>query len=390
MDGLGGEARAGEPQAVAGGEVGRQRHRVAGQPDGVVLVGVVDREFGLAGAQDVFQAVPRKGQNGGDGGEGGFDPGGRGILVVVAGRPGDRDQLGAQAVAPVDAAQTPERQRAGRDQFAGQALAVGQAHVGVADAQPPARRPQHGPAAPGLGRVFQVVAVGFQGGLLGGVVVVVAHLGLPVLEGAQGGRPRGTEQVGVGVSGRLQIGVQAGGGVGDVLVQGLGQPEFRQRREPLLRAQPRRAGQRFDAGGGVAAAGSRILADDGQGVAGGDAERAGTEDVAPALGDEFLGAYGPDPDAGASGQQAGRQQQAEPSREAGRRRPASGSGGAHDGCAGGAGAGPAAGSGARMRRENSSADPGRAARRVMSARARRTSSGWLVSRPPWPYRYSGR
>ncbi|MDT4828386.1 hypothetical protein FQZ97_617700 [compost metagenome] len=237
---------------------------------------------------------------------------------------------------------------------------------------------------PGPGRAAAILLEQPGDGLLDGIVVVVADLGLPVLEGPVAGRARREEQVRIGGPRGLEVGVQQPVPVlladRPLLLDGqcVRQPGFGQGGQAPFAVQPFRRGQRLDAGIGILAAVLRVQAQHGHGLARRRAEPAGGEHVAPALGDVVLRADGRHLDARATGaQQDGKE----------RRRPHR-----HPSAAAlprDHGRLPAV-RGWRMARENAAASgPGRAGLPI-NACSRKAAKGWPRSRPPCSYRYSGR
>ncbi len=90
--------------------------------------------------------------------------------------------------------------------------------------------------------------------LLHGEVVIVAHLGLPIVQGPLPHRALGHEQVSVSVPGAFQVSIQHGVGLRiglrrSIQPQRFLQPEFGQYRQPLLVAQRLRLTQRSKADG---------------------------------------------------------------------------------------------------------------------------------------------
>ena len=167
------EARTCQPQAVAGGEIGRQRHLLSLQFDPGVPVRVVRGEFDLMRRQHLGEVFAREAQQCGDRRRRHFAPGRagppprscgpvgiRGVFGVfgVFGIFGitrhcrhrivgpHRHQFGAEAVAPERAAQARERQRRGRQQFLrhGCLLSTGwPVRIRQVDPQRPRAIPEH-------------------------------------------------------------------------------------------------------------------------------------------------------------------------------------------------------------------------------------------------------
>ncbi|MCY1211306.1 hypothetical protein D9M72_230170 [compost metagenome] len=310
------EVGAGQPQAVARGEVGGQRNLFAGQPDRAGAVGVEHGDAQRARGQHVLQRGAVELQQRGEGGEGRFAEG-RGVFVglrrgrtVVA----RGDQFGAEAVTAVDVAQAREGQRGGGNQLFGRGRVgceLQRRQVGV-DA--PAAHLRNG----GHRHVALAVAAEQAGdGALHRVVVVVAHLRLAVFEGAVARLARRVEQVGVGVARGFQPGLD---GLGRHGLRGRAavaarqrelQPHLGQRRHALLVAQAGGGGEVLAAGAAVLAALVGIGADDAQHFLRRAAELAGGEHVAAPLRQVVGRRDGADRDAGAAREQRQGQQQGE-------------------------------------------------------------------------------
>ena len=294
------EVGARQPQCVARSEVGRQRHLLAVQGYFRDLVGIVDLQFRLVVVQHFPQVLSREAQQHRHRRRGHLAPALRGRGACLRGgrrcrRRGGRaasrivhhrHQLGTEAIAAMHAAQrTGERQRGRRYQLGGGARVQRRCF---------ARRGQHeGPAAqlemaglavhaPGGVRVVQL-----HRGFLHSQVVVVAHLRLPVLEGAVGRRAAAVEQVGIGIARGFQPGIQrriahrriAGGGLLRRQRQCGLHPQFGQRRQPLLDVEVIGHQQRAAADQEVLLALRLIQARRAERLARGRAELAGVEHI---------------------------------------------------------------------------------------------------------------
>ena len=275
------EAGTGQPQAIAGREVGRHRQFLARHARRVAARRVDQHHHQLLRGQYLLQAVAVEADQRRDDGEAGFLV--RHILAFRCAWPGhDGDQVGAEAVAPVHIAQAGKRQRGGRQQFFGQGAVFGQAQGRQFAVDLPAGDADH----MAVRAVFATVAEQVADGLLHGIVIVVADLRLAFLEGALARRARRVEQVGVGVAGRFEPGGQQfGAGVAALLLfrQRAFQPQFGERRQALLVAEQLGAGQVGAAAARIGYTGGDVAADDAQHFAGRGAELTRGEDVAAPL-----------------------------------------------------------------------------------------------------------
>ncbi|MFC7206897.1 hypothetical protein ACFQOZ_08975 [Comamonas endophytica] len=228
------------------------------------------------------------------------------LQLVIDGE--DRDQLAAETLAAVEVAQAREAQRRGGDELA--------RHLLRARAHDTVQAQMQVPAVPGQHRGFQrremllrAVAEQSGDGLLHRVVVIVAHLGLAVLEDALAGLARREEQVGIGMARGFKPGLDlvaamAAGRAALGLQRGL-RPQLGQRRQALLVGQPGCVGNGGAALGRQLRAVLALQADDAQRLLGGGAEPAGGEDVGAALRQVFRWLDGTDPDTRATRQQRG-------------------------------------------------------------------------------------
>ena len=225
--------------------------------------------------QHLGQRAAFEGEQGRDGG---VAHGGEGRVDRIAlGRRHHGHQRRAEAVAPVSVAQTGEAQRRRRQQFLRQGHVAGEAGAVEPRRQLPAADSKFDRVAgrrtgPGCAGVARVAVEQPRHGPLHREVVVVAHLGLAVLEGAVTRAAAGEEEVGPGMAGRLQPGVHRRGvGVAALpgrlrvrrfrrdsrrpvgLQRGL-QPQLGQGRQPLLVGDALGLRQRLPAAvGGLAA-----------------------------------------------------------------------------------------------------------------------------------------
>ncbi|MNV14770.1 hypothetical protein D3C71_1054670 [compost metagenome] len=295
---LGGKARLRQPHAVGRGEVAGQRHLFPVQVHAFGGFGRVHVEQHLGGVQHLLQGVALETQQ-----RGGID---RRHLAVLRdlhllpvhrgrqlGRVHHHHQLGAEAIAAVGAAQAGKAHRGRRDHAGGNAR-----HAQLVEVRG---------ERPALAGHRRVVVLPFQRtlpralehhrrGLLGRVVVVIAHLGLAVLEGPLRRRATAEEQVGVGVARRLQPGVQRR--IAErmlVAVLGLGaepqrrlDPQLGQCRQALFLGQHAGLFQRLLATHHVLGAQRLVQPDHAQGFLRGGTELARGEHVA-ALGGQVVG-----------------------------------------------------------------------------------------------------
>ncbi len=335
--GLHREPRAREPQAVARREIAGQRHLAPREHDLRRVIRIVEFHLHVVRFQYLAERASVEAQQGGGGGVGHLA---EGLLRFrchlqraaaraarqgrIARRLHGRDQLGAETVAAVGVAQAGEPQRGRGDQLAGFGGPAGQAQVGGVAAHAPAA-PLQAPAGRQLAALRRhgtaVAREHARQGLLGGEVVVVAYLGLAVFEGARFRAARREEEVGPGVSGGFQPGVQllvlVGGGFGTGAggpavaagPQGGEQPELRQGGQALLLIDTGRGREHLPAGGHVLIAGIAVGAQHAQHLLGGLAQPPGGEHVATALREVVARRYGRDGDARASCQQRGEAEQ---------------------------------------------------------------------------------
>ncbi len=161
--------------------------------------------------------------------------------------------------------------------------------------------------------VAGVVILGKQqhGRLLHRVVVVVTHLGLAVFKCPVSRPAIREEQIGVGIAGALQIGIEQLGrevwpGIAPTLqAQGLLRPDLGQGGHALLGVQIPQLCQPGRAVGNIFSALLGRDSQTGQRIACGGAEFISGKNVATALGNVVLGADSGDFDAGAAAQQYG-------------------------------------------------------------------------------------
>ena len=123
------EIGTGQPYAIAGREIGRQRHTLAAQHNGRFHIGVMHRQTGCTSMQHAVQVVSVGMQQNRHGRRGHLAPGQRLLIMFCrwattpswGGAQGlvrnDRHKLGAKAVAPVEATQSTERQGRGWQEF---------------------------------------------------------------------------------------------------------------------------------------------------------------------------------------------------------------------------------------------------------------------------------
>ncbi|MNS75833.1 hypothetical protein D3C72_1093610 [compost metagenome] len=275
------KAGTGQPQAVAGREIGRHGQFLARHARRFAARRVDQHHQQLLRGQYFLQAVAVEADQRRDDGK-------TRLLVrhvLAFRRPGlghDGHQVGAEAVAPVHIAQAGKRQRGGRQQFVGQGTVVGQAQGRQFAVDLPAGDADH----IAVRAVFAAVAEQIADGLLHGIVVVVADLRLAFLEGALARRARRVEQVGIRVAGRFEPGGQRFGARAAALFffrQRAFQPQFGQGRQALLVAEQLGAGQVGAAAARIGFAGGDVAADDAQHLAGRGAQFARGENVAAPL-----------------------------------------------------------------------------------------------------------
>ncbi len=314
---LRGKPRLRQPHAVGGGEVAGQRHLFAVQVHAFGGLGRIHIEQHLGGLEHLLQAVALEAQQ-----RGGVD---RRHLAVLRnlrlgpvrrghqlGRVHHHHQLGTEAIAPVGTAQAGKAHRRGRHHAGGNA---GHAQFVEVRGQRPALAGHRGVVVLALQRTLAGALEHHRRGLLGGVVVVVAHLGLAVFEGTVRRRAPTEEQVGIGVTRRFQpriqrrvahrvlvtvlrLGAQAQCGL---------HPQLRQCRQALFFRQHGGVFQGLLAGGHVLGAQVLVQSDHAQGFLRCRAELARGEHVAALVGQVVGGCHLLHGDHGAAAGQQQRQ-----------------------------------------------------------------------------------